>query len=274
VSVDKLIMKFSTQEDVPVQVEDVVAQVKALGVTDEIRFFDVDADKNVLLGEIEQWQELAPPSEAAPRRFANINTPKTLTAREKRLIQCKELLHVLEPDHWRVNTHDHTVALIDTIVIPLAAQAPDEGIQATSDRIALYQAVAILFPMAVRNLLLPSFKDGRVSLEQIADHVELPTLYVALVMSDHWADALHRMVRPQRIAGPDRVSSLKADHSPIEVHSVPIGTDPYSYAKHLEERGRKADRPIHAFLIETDGGNRQTVTATQIASYSPKNEKA
>jgi hypothetical protein len=123
--------------------------------------------------------------------------------------------------------------------------------------------------MATRNLLMAPYKEGKISLAFIADLVELPLFYVSLVMSDHWTRVHHNMIRPRRIAGPDRVSTLKADHSTIEVHSVPIGTDPYSYAKHLAERTRDSTKSASAFLIES-GGQRRTLSASELEVYAPR----
>lgn len=247
-------MHFAQREDPPVQVDDVIDFLRSLGVADEIYFFDVDIDTTILKGVIEHWEY--PVSENGTlRRVADINTAKSLPTDWKRLVQCKEILHVIDPDHFRVNTFEATEALINDIVIPADVQDEriDEGVYAESDRWAVHHAVATLFPLATRNMLMGPYRTGKIDLDYIANLIDLPKYWVAKVMGDEWEDANHRMIRPQRIAPPDRVSFLKSDDSTIEVHSVPIGWDPYSYARHMLERQPKlAADPVRC-LIERRG---------------------
>lgn len=82
-------------------------------------------------------------------------------------------------------------------------------------------------------------------------------------MGDGWDGANHRMIRPQRICPPDRVSFLMSDNTPIEVHSVPLGRDPFLYARELLHRQLiRAVQPPRC-LIE-QGGQRQILTAMEI----------
>lgn len=262
--IEKLIMHFAQRESVPVQVDEVIDFLRSLGVADEIYFFDVDIETTLLKGVIEHWEY--PVSEnGVVRRAADINTAKSLSADWKRLVQCKEVLHVFDPDHFRVNTFEATEALINDIVIPADVhdERADESIYAESDRWAVHHAVAVLFPLATRSLLMGPYKAGKIDLDYIAKLVDVPMYWVAKVMGDEWEDANHRMIRPQRIAPPDRVSFLKSDDSPIEVHSVPIGWDPYSYARDMLERQPKlAARPARC-LIERRG-RLQILTKAQI----------
>lgn len=271
-SIEKLIMEFALREKVPVEVDDVVAHLKNdLGVEDDILFFDVDIDTDVLKGEIEHWEH--PATDAGPiRRVAHINTAKTLTLPEKRLVQCKEVLHVLDPNHWHTNTFEAAAELMEKIVIPDELQDhANDGIQALSDRIRIWHALAVLFPMAARDLFMTPFREGKISIGFIADMVELPEKYVVLVMNDHWVNVHGRMVRPQRLAGPDRVSSLAADNSPIEVHSVPIGMNAYGYARRMHQQAN-GKTPISAFRIEV-GGVRRTVSLEELVNYPTGNTK-
>ena len=44
--------------------------------------------------------------------------------------------------------------------------------------------MAILFPWAARDLLLAKFEEGKLTIDEIAQLVDLPTRYVRLVMSN------------------------------------------------------------------------------------------
>jgi hypothetical protein len=269
-SIPKLIMQFAMREIIPVQVADVVEAIKALGVTDQIRFYDVDIDTNVLKGVIEQWiYEEVTGQPGIP--VAEISTAKSLSPTEKRLVECKELLHLLDPQHFRVNTFAGTEALIDKIVVPLELQDPaNDGVHAVSDRIAIFYALAVLFPKAVRDLFMQPYKEGSLSLEHIAQMVDLPIYYVVAAMSDHWAIIHGRMIRPQRIAGPDRVSTLDVNNKVLQVVSVGTTENPYSYARSLWEADQKTSGQIAAFLIEMSNGESHTLTAEEVLTRAPR----
>jgi hypothetical protein len=63
------------------------------------------------------------------------------------------------------------------------------------------------------------------------------------------------------------VTTLKAYQSPIEVYSVPLGDDTYSYARKMHERNHMRG-PIAAFRIES-GGVERTFSVSELASYKP-----
>ena len=67
---------------------------------------------------------------------------------------------------------------------------------------------------------------------------------------------------------PYKVTTLKADGSTIEVYSVPLGDDPYSYARHMHERD-KIRGPIAAFHIGSDNVERKLSLAELVAHKSP-----
>lgn len=52
---------------------------------------------------------------------------------------------------------------------------------------------------------------------------------------------------------PSRVTTLGANQSVIEVHSVGVGDDPFAYAYQLTKRPRQ--RPVEAFRIEHCGND-------------------
>ena len=188
-------MRFGLIEDAPVQVDLVVDHLRSLGVADEIYFFDVAIDTLMFKGKIDHWKY--PLSEKGPeRRVADINTANSLSADWKRLVQCKELLHVIDADHFRVHTFEAAEALINDIVVPVDIEHEHafEAVYANSDRWGIYHAVAVLFPFAMRNLLLEPYKADKIDLDYIANLVDLPQYWVAKVMSDEWIDIHHRMV--------------------------------------------------------------------------------
>ena len=79
--------------------------------------------------------------------------------------------------------------MVETIIIPPQFQDPhaENMRHANNDNVAILHAVAVLFPFKVRQLLLPPFEEGKISIQEIAEKiVDLPPKYVATVMSHRW----------------------------------------------------------------------------------------
>ena len=262
-SIFKLVQKFSVRETVPVEVEHIVEFIRQLGIKDEIYFWEADFDPTILKATIIHWEY--PDGNGGIVTVADIHTARSLPPHEKRLAQAKELLHILDPEYHRVNTLEDVEALIEKIVLP--PELVDfnlDGVHANSDRAAMIHVIAVMFPWAARELLMGPLRDNKITLDRIADILDLPVNYVAFAMSDYWPPIHNSMMAPERARLPDKVTTLKADHSPIEVHSVPLGVDPYSYARDLHDRDRGSDKPIAAFLIES-GNEKRNVSAAEIA---------
>jgi hypothetical protein len=269
-SVLKLINEFAKRETVPVEIDDIVDFIRGLGIADEIYFWDADFNTNVVQAALHHWEYTR---EGWTVRVADIYTAQSLTPAEKRVAQAKELLHILDLRFDRVNTPEDVDALIDKIVIPPAYSDPvADGDHVLSDRIAILHVIAALLPMATRELLLPHLHENKITLDEIADLVAVPKPYVVVAMNDTWLSTYRSIIslleRYERV--PDRVFTLDANQAMIEVHSVPLETDPYSYAKRLEEKNRDMIRPIEAFVIETRRG-RRTISSAELAAYVPLN---
>ena len=266
-NVFKLIQKFSARETVPVEVQDVVDFLRELGIKDEIYFWEVDVSGNRLKAAITHWEY--PDGRGEIKTVADIHTERSLSAEEKRAAQVKELLHILDHEHFRVNTFKDVEMLIEKIVLPPdLIDYENDGHHALSDRLAAYHMLAVLVPWAARKLLIAPLKSGRVTIEKIADMVALPVPLVQFVMSDQWDRVFEVMMGAERPRIPDKVHTLKPDHSTIEVHSVPLGDDPDTYARRFHEK-HGVNGPIAAYRIERRDGESLTLSTKEIASFTP-----
>ena len=265
VSVFKLIQKFAARTIVPVEVDDVVEFIRRLGVKDEIFFWEADISPETLQAAITHWEY---PLDGKIIVVADIHTARCLPLHQKRVAQVKELLHILDPEHFRVNTLQDVHALIEKIILPPdLVDWENDGVHANSDRAAIVHALAVLFPWAARELLIGPFKDEKITLTEMSELLALPPSYIQFVLSDIWVELHEAMVGPQQMRWPDKVTTLKADHSPIEVYTVPFGDDPYSYARKMHERNHMSG-PIAAFRIER-GGVESTLSVSELAAYKP-----
>lgn len=266
----KIINEFSARTVLPVEVDHVVDAIRELGLKDEVYFFDDDKiNTNVLRGAITHWEY---PMEGWTVRVADIYTAGSLSLEEKRFVQAKELLHLLDHRSDRANTAEEVETLINRMILPPElVDFEADGAHAQSDRFAVLYTLPVLFPLAAREVLLPQYEAGKISLEEIAELVALPKSYVEPVMQPHWAALVARMTEHlmRRSLIPDRITTLDSDQKPIEVISVPLEFDPYVYAKRLEEKIRGRGKPVSAFAIETLAG-RRVFTSEELIAYVPR----
>lgn len=265
----KLIRDFSSREIVPVEVDAIVDYLRTLGIKDQIYFFDAEMDTDVLRGAIVHWEYEA---EGWTYKVADIYTARTLSNEEKRLVQAKELLHILDHRIDRANTPEEVEALIEQMALPLSeVDWQADGDHARSDRLGIVYALPVLFPTAIRDLLLPKLKEGKIDTARIADIVKLPKWTVDFVMSDMWGGVEPKIMAAlaAQLPVPDRVRVLDAQQATIEIHSVPIEDDPYTYAKRLEERTRGSATHGSAFVVETKR-ERRTFSRVELTAYTQR----
>lgn len=186
-SAGDLIKVFSTCENLPIDVNDVLRELKAGGCEDDIEFIGVDFDTEILQGKIKVFHLRDGLYGAETRRCVNIYYHRGHDPNWQRLIACKELLHVLDPDWALTNTIGDIERLAEKIGLPPEMQDPQgDGLDANVDRLAEWRAAALLLPLAARDLLMPAYKEGKISLAQIAILADIPRKYVAFVMMDTW----------------------------------------------------------------------------------------
>ncbi|SDI98189.1 hypothetical protein SAMN05216338_103549 [Bradyrhizobium sp. Rc2d] len=222
------------------QVDDIVNYLRGVGIQDEIFFFPTTKlDIGILKGEIER---LIDEAVIPPKKIANIYSAEELHTSERRLVEGKELLHLLDEEHFRVHTFEKLEKLIEQIVIEPGSKysVPEDETLADIDRRAIIHALAVLFPFAVRAQLVTPYKAGKISLQEIVELVDLPLEHVQAVMDDRWEHAHKLMIRPQRSAGPERVAIMSDAGHQVAIASVPIGQDPKRYAEELSRRMAKS----------------------------------
>ncbi len=184
-----LIKKFDVRESVPVDVNDVIAELKARGIKDEINFWPVTLEVHHLKGQlvhIDEWEE--PGFQGAPSKtWADIYFAKDMPDDEKRHVACKELLHILDKESCRAAKPEEIDSLFSKMGLPPEMQAPlKDGAAVNTDRVAAFEAAAVLFPWATRELLLKPFNDKKIALDDICRLVDIPRKYVAFVMHESW----------------------------------------------------------------------------------------
>jgi hypothetical protein len=175
--IKSLVAHFSAQETVPIEIDQVIDQLRIMGVEAEIYYWAADINKDILRGQITHWDY--PDNNGTLHPVVDIDYSKHLSIDWQRLVICKELLHILDIDAARVNTPEKVKHLINRIVLPpeLSESAKD-GLCVISDKFAVYQSVAILFPNAARKLLKPDFDAQRLTINDISRLLCMPPRYI------------------------------------------------------------------------------------------------
>ena len=194
VTVSALIKTFSAWDRIPVDVEEhVKPEFLKLGVKDEIYFWsDPKLNPAIIRGEIEYWDWPQPDGKKV--NVADITFAQQMDHEWRRLVCCKEMLHILDPVGIRVTSPEDIDKLVEKIILPSDLQDPfSDGIHALTDRVAITYAAAILFPLGARALLIKPYMDGKLPLVKVAEMAELPVRYAAVVLSEVWPE-IHEML--------------------------------------------------------------------------------
>ena len=192
-SVQDLILQYSTINSLPVEVDNVVSSLRQMGVQDEIYYFwDRELPTTTLRGFLKR-EEIPFGSET---KFHSTITYAVMGNDMERLVCCKELLHILDHEHCKTAVSDEVTALIKKIILPPDLADPfTDGSHVNADRIAIMHALAILFPLKARETLYPFYKHGKITIQKIAELAEIPEYYATFVMSDLWPMMHNIMVR-------------------------------------------------------------------------------
>lgn len=186
-TIKALIEFFETYQNVPVEIQDVIDHsVETLGIQDEITLFASDLDPDVLLGMLVRYNEsdgLYKP----PKRCALVIYNKNVPIEYQRLACCKEIVHLFDVPALVTNSRDEIISLINNLADGFDINALSIGDwQALKDKLALHQALAILFPHEAREDLMTPYNEGKIDEHWIAEHFCIPLEHVEFLMSDGW----------------------------------------------------------------------------------------
>jgi hypothetical protein len=186
-SLERLISCFQDVTELPVQIPEVRDAVVGIGIQDQIIFCpDPSLNTAVLRGIFHQFTH-RPQMYGDPQRCSLVVYAAALDLPWQRVICCKELVHILDNEVERTSSLDELDGLLTRLLGPLSTEEFDIfDIMATKDRLAMYQALPIMFPFKARDRALERLKSGEMSLEEIAAIAELPFNLVRLILSADW----------------------------------------------------------------------------------------
>jgi len=181
----ELVIHFETETRLPIDVNDVLTVMRAAGHDDQIEFIGADLDPDILQGAIKIWHQRAIYGD--PVRMVNIYYHRGHSKDWQRLITCKESIHIMDP-HWVCSTDVEAIGhLADSIGLPPVLQDPfKEDRRTLQDHVAELYAAAILLPWAAREVMMPLYLDGKLTIDDIARQADIPRKFASRVMLPGW----------------------------------------------------------------------------------------
>lgn len=182
----KLISKFDEIEDLPVEVDQIVAAINEMGLQDEIYLFEADTDPTKIIGAFKQFT-YHKGVYAEPTLVTHIIYSSKVPLEWQRVICVKELVHIFDSAVSKTDTEEEVSQLLDKLIGPLSSE--DYGIadlQATTDRLALYQSLPLLLPKAALISARNAVESGSATLDDVAEWACMPAVLVGLMLGEHW----------------------------------------------------------------------------------------
>ena len=170
---------FSCHTNLPIKLKDVKDHILEAKIVDRIKRVGMPLNGYALLGGYHQYRDLH-----SGERIALIAFPNDHGLGLGRLVQVKEMLHVLDPHEATAPTRDKVSQLVDELIISGAANIV--GLPAYFDRRAILMALTILLPRDALSDRRPAFKNGKLSAAAIADEAQVPTSFVEIALRDDW----------------------------------------------------------------------------------------
>lgn len=184
-----LIKAVSAIDSMPIEVTDLSKEIVAAGCQDSIVFHPVDEDPGTFQGLFYQYIQHSGVY-ASPEFVTLIVFSKHLSLDWQRLVCCKELIHACDIGAEKTNTEEEVAALLEKVLGPLTSQ--DYGfadLMAAKDKLAIYQALALLFPPEARSQaveLVKATSDKDEALDRIARWSRIPRELIEFALADEW----------------------------------------------------------------------------------------
>ncbi|MGO4449136.1 hypothetical protein AB4Y96_09430 [Phyllobacterium sp. TAF24] len=190
----KLIDTFAGRIELPIEVTEASDVLVNFGIQDEIILSPADTDPGKVRGIFYQFTK-HPAVYAAPHLVTLIVYSQNVDLGWQRLICCKELIHLCDGKDERTDKVEEVSSLVEKLLGPLSTE--DYGLadlMAAVDKLAIYQALAILFPLAARDVAILAMDAGERTIDEIVEWVQLPPKLVELVLSEEWPGLMEAIV--------------------------------------------------------------------------------
>jgi hypothetical protein len=184
-SIGRVVRHFEAIGRVPVDIKDVLALVREIVPEQTIRMRGVNVDPGKLLGTCYRYA-IDDSNILLPRQVAYVVYNKRVEVERQRLICCKELLHIIEPNPLWTSTKEQVVHLLERIRNEDNNPLSDpKALETFVDQIGRWHAMSVLFPFGLWEEVFPKVPH-ELSAEKVADWVELPVDHVRAILQPEW----------------------------------------------------------------------------------------
>jgi hypothetical protein len=181
--------------ELPVDVNDILAEIKKSGVEAEIEFIGVELDTMILRGKYRlfEWSNGIYSSDVITMANIYYNIDDDLDW--QRFVCCKEITHLLDGAAYHTSKREDQVELARQVGLPAHMRDPFKApVEANIDVIAELFAVALLLPMAARNKLFQAVEAKKLSVKDVAFIADIPERYVAIALAKSWPDTYSKLI--------------------------------------------------------------------------------
>lgn len=185
---------FDGVTDLPIEIPEVQDVVQRLGIQDEIVCVPANSDPFKCRGVFYQFTK-RDGVYGEPVLVTLIVYSENLDIRWQRVICTKEIIHVTDRQAEKTHTPEEVTGLVDKLLGPLSTE--DYGLadlQAAIDKLAMYQALIILFPDSARDEARQQIAAGNRTVEQVAEWASLPLPLVKFALDDDWPEVKEELL--------------------------------------------------------------------------------
>ncbi len=176
---------FACHTRVPVPIDEVRGYVSDLKFVDEIDIYALSSLRpEVLRGLLQVFNEDG-------RTVARVVYSSCLSRKMRRIVCCKELLHILDQNDDMASSRQEVQRHIENLNLSALADLPAS---VRSDQNGSLHALMILFPRDYLHEIRRRYEAGKVTAEEISDRVQLPLTYVRAALSKVWQEFLETYI--------------------------------------------------------------------------------
>lgn len=197
-----LVKAFAQTEDLPIPVDAVLDWIRTNTDYKDIRLHAVGRKKKAFRG---AFRRIGIPRGGMYSGDYDIITQilygDDLDDDWKRLVICKEAMHVFDASGEQVSTAESVRKLIPAVILTELKGAP--FLPALNDHLGAFRALAVLMPKQTR-IKFKAAEEKR-STAEIARFVKLPEVYVETWLQ--FGDELEKILMPRRLVSPLKTGS-------------------------------------------------------------------
>lgn len=195
-SILRLVQHFDSLGEVPAKLTSILQKVQEFVQDDIIHVNEVDEPFKELRAIY--TKDRVPPhngSAIVDTVHHRIAYSKHMPSEWKRLVVCKELMHVLDPEPFCTTTREQVVALASDLMPGGRHGAIRTNPRAFIEALAEFRAVALLFPYGLWENAVEMLKQNNLDIGKLTSELELPPEYVSLALSATWPQTRDTIIK-------------------------------------------------------------------------------